>query len=176
MGIYVKILMCCWIFLPILTKQFRKGKDDLGGIVVKPKIKRKDLMSRTDISNAVMDVLSKSSLSSEDTTLNKAFIVYHYYYELESGGHEGLFRWFGQEIREIGIDNYLNELIGVLEEIGAHNYARIEKKYCKELWNLYIALENDGIHEDKFYNVIGKANEEYYKLNDELRELSLIHI
>ena len=138
---------------------------------MKPKMKRKDLMSQTDISNAVTDVLSKYDLSSEDNILNKAFIVYQYYCELESGGHESLFRWFGQYIKEMGIDNYLNKLIGTLEEIGAHNYALIEKKYCKEMWNLYIALENDEIHEDEFYNVIEKATDEYYKLNDELREL-----
>ena len=134
-------------------------------------MKRKDLMSKTDISNAVTDVLIKYDLSSEDYILNKAIIVYQYYCELESGGHESLFRWFGQHIKEMGIDDYLNKLIETLEEIGAHNYALIEKKYCKEMWNLYIALENDEIHEDEFYNVINKATDEYYKLNDELREL-----
>ncbi|KOS66306.1 hypothetical protein AEA09_18865 [Lysinibacillus contaminans] len=134
-------------------------------------MKRKDLMSKADISNAVTDVLSAYDSTSEDNILNKAIIVYQYYCELESGGHESLFRWFGQHIKEMGIDDYLNKLIGTLEEIGAHNYALIEKKYCKEMWNLYIALENDEIHEDEFYNVIKKATDEYYKLNDELREL-----
>lgn len=138
---------------------------------MKLKMKRKDLMSKTDISSAVMDVLSESNLSSEDTTLNKAFIVYHYYSELESGGHEGLFRWFGQEIKEMGIDNYLNKLIGVLEEMDAHNYAMIEKKYCKKMWSLYVALENDGIDEEEFYNIVENATDEYYKLNGELRDL-----
>lgn len=143
----------------------------MGGNVVKPKVKRKDLMSQAAISNAVTDVLSAYDLSSKDNILNKAFIVYQYHCELESGGHESLFRWFGQHIKEMGIDDYLNNLIGTLEEIGAHNYALIEKKYCKELWSLYIALENDEIHEDEFYHVLEKATEEYYKLNDELRGL-----
>lgn len=134
-------------------------------------MKRKNLMSKTAISNAVTDVLSGYDLSSDDTTLNKAYIVYQYHCELESGGHESLFRWFGQHIKEMGIDDYSNKLIETLEEIGAHNYALIEKMYCKELWNLYIALENDDIHEDEFYHVIQKASDEYYKLNDELREL-----
>lgn len=142
----------------------------MGANTVKPAMKRKDLTSKIDISNAVMDVLSAYDLSSEDNTLNKAFIVYQYYSELESGGHESLFRWFGQHIQDMGIDNYLNILIGTLEEMGAHNYAMLEKKYCKELWNLYIALEKDEIHEDEFYHVIEKATDEYYKLNDELRE------
>lgn len=134
-------------------------------------MKRKHLMSKTDILNAVMDVLSEHDLSSEDNTLNKAIIVYQYYTELESGGHESLFRWFGHHIKEMGIDNYLNKLIGILEEIGAHNYALIENKYFKELWSLYIALQNGEIQEDGFYNVIKKATDEYYNLNDELTEL-----
>ena len=138
---------------------------------MKPKMKRKDLISKTDISNAVMNFLSSYDLSSEDTTLNKAFIVYLYYSELESGGHETLFRWFGHHIKAMGIDDYLNKLIGTLEEIDAHNYALIEKKYCKELWNLYIALENEEIPEGKFYNILEKATDEYYKLNDDLRDL-----
>ncbi len=43
------------------------------------------------------------------------------------------------------------------------------------MWNLYIALENDEIHEDEFYHVIKKATDEYYKLNDALRELLEIY-
>lgn len=65
----------------------------------------------------------------------------------------------------------MNKLIGTLEEIGAYRYVLIEKTYCKELWDLYISLENEEIHEDKFYTVIEKETDEYYKLNDELREL-----
>ncbi|PYF06262.1 DMP19 family protein [Ureibacillus chungkukjangi] len=138
---------------------------------MKPKMKRKDLMTKTDISNAVIDVLSKSILSSEDNILNKSLIVYHYYSELESGGHESLFKWFGQEIKDMGIDNYLNKLIKILEEIGANHYVTLEKKYCKKMWNLYVALENDENYEDEFYNIVGEATDEYYKFNDELREL-----
>ena len=122
---------------------------------MKPKMKRKDLMSKTDISNAVTNILISYDLSSKNDILNKAYIVYQYHCELESGGHETLFRWFGHHIKAMGIDDYSNTLIETLEEMGAHNYALIEKKYCKELWNLYIALyENDEIHEDEFYNVI----------------------
>lgn len=128
-------------------------------------------MTKEDISNAVTNMLISVDLSSKNEILNKAYIVYQYYCELESGGHEGLFRWFGHEIREMGIDNYLNKLIGVLEEIGAHNYAMIEKKYCKKMWSLYVALENDEIDEEEFYNIVKIATDEYYKLNDKLRDL-----
>ena len=147
----------------------------VGGNAVKPKMKRKDLMSKSDIWNAVNTVLSEYDLSSEDKKLNEAFIVHQYYSNLESGGHESLFTWFGQYIKEMGIDNYLDKLIGTLEEIGAHNYARFEKKYCHKMWRLYVALENDEIEEDEFYKVIEKANDEYFKLNGELEELLEIY-
>ncbi len=98
---------------------------------MKPKMKRQDLMCNMDITNAVTDVLVTHNLSSKDNALNKAAIVYQYYCELESGGHESLFRWFGQAIQEMGLDHYVNKLIGVLEEIGAHDYAMIEKNILK---------------------------------------------
>lgn len=138
---------------------------------MKSKLKREDLLSKEDITNAVTEILSSYDLSTEDPILNKAFIVYQYYCEMESGGHESLFRWFGHHIKEMGIDAYSNILIGTLEEIEAHKYALIEKTYGKELWNLYSALENNEIHEDEFYTVIEKATDEYYKQNDSLREL-----
>ena len=138
---------------------------------MKRKIKREDLLSKAAITDAVTGILSSYDLSTKDAVLNKAFIVYQYYCEMESGGHESLFKWFGHHIRELGIDTYLDILIGTLEEIGAGNYAMIEKTYCKELWNLYVALEKEEIHEDKFYTVIEKATDEYYKLNDSLREM-----
>lgn len=138
---------------------------------MKPKMKRKSLLNKTDIWNAVTTVLSEYDLSTEDKNLNEAFIVFQYYSELESGGHESLFTWFEWYIEEVGIDNYLNELIGILEKIGAHDYAIIEKKYGQEMWRLYVALENDEIEEDEFYDVIEKANDEYHKLNQKLEEL-----
>ena len=134
-------------------------------------MKRKNLLSKTDIWNAVITVLSEYDLSTDEKNLNEAFIVFQYYSELESGGHESLFTWFEWYIEEVGIDNYLNELIGILEKIGAHDYAIIEKKYGQEMWRLYVALENDEIEEDEFYDVIEKANNDYHKLNQKLEEL-----
>ncbi|MEH6948802.1 hypothetical protein V7068_17385 [Bacillus sp. JJ634] len=138
---------------------------------MKPKMKRKNLLSKTDIWNAVTTLLIEYDYLTEDKNLYEAFIVYQYYSELESGGHESLFTWFKWDIEKVGIDNYLNELIGILEKIGAHDYAIIEKKYGKEMWRLYVALENDEIEEAEFYDVIEKANDEYYKLNQKLMEL-----
>src|SRR5699024_10688846 len=121
--------------------------------------------------NAVITILAESDLSTENKSLKEAFIVFQYYSELESGGHESLFTWFEAYIEEVGIDIYLNELIGILEKIGAHDYAIIEKKYGQEMWKLYVALENDEVEEDEFYGVIEKADDEYHKLNQKLEEL-----
>ncbi|MGM0835118.1 MAG: DMP19 family protein [Bacillota bacterium] len=137
---------------------------------MKVKVKRKDLLDNNDIWNAVIGVLSEYELSNEEKNSNEAYIVYHYYSELESGGHESLFNWFQWYIEEVGIDNYLNELIGILEKIGAHDYAIIEKKYGHEMWRLYLDLEKTKIEEDEFYHVIGKANDEYNILNGKLEK------
>jgi hypothetical protein len=138
---------------------------------MKPKIKRKDLINNDDIWNAVISAVSEYNFPTESKIANETFIVFHYYSELESGGHESLFTWFSEYIKEVGITNYLKELIAILEKIDAHDYAAIEKKYGEEMWRLFIALENDEIEENEFYSVIEKANNEYDKLNDKLGDL-----
>ena len=65
----------------------------------------------------------------------------------------------------------MKELIDILERIGAHEYATIEKKYGQEMWKLYVALGNGEIEEDELYGVIEKADDEYYKLKQNLEGL-----
>lgn len=138
---------------------------------MKPKIKRTDLLNKDNIWNAVSDVLIEYNYQSESQVAYEAFTVLQYYSEMESGGHESLLRWNSDHIEGVGITRYLEELIGVLDKIDAHEYALIEKKYGKEMWDLYVALENDEIDEKEFYSVIEKADNEYYYLNEKLREL-----
>ncbi|AXI00856.1 hypothetical protein DV702_14765 [Sporosarcina sp. PTS2304] len=138
---------------------------------MKPKMNRRDLLDNDNIWNTIITVISECDLSTKDTVLNEAFIVFQYYSELESGGHETLLNWIESYIDEISIDIYLNKLIPTLEKIGAQDYAMIEKRYGQELWRLYVALENDEIEEDEFYNVIKKADDEYHKLNGILENL-----
>lgn len=137
----------------------------------KPKIKKADLLNRDDIWNIVSSVLIEYGYSSENKIAKEAFTVLQYYSEMESGGHESLWNWTSDHIEEVGINHYLEELIGVLEKIGANEYVRIEKMYGEEMWRLYVALENNEIDERNFYSVIEKANDEYYKFNEKLREL-----
>ena len=138
---------------------------------MKSKMKRKDLMNNDDIWNAVISVICDYDFPTEKKTVNEAFIVFQYYSELESGGHEMLLTWFSDYIKEVGINHYLNELISILEEIGANDYVVIEKKYGEQLWQMYLALENDEIKESEFYSIIERADNEYYKLDGKLGDL-----
>jgi len=138
---------------------------------MKRKMKRNELVTNDDIWNAVIDVISNYNFPSDNCTKNKLYIGFQYYSELESGGHESLYTWFSEYIEEAGITTYLNELISFLETIDAQPYAKIEKKYGEQAWRLYKALEAGDIEEDDFYNVIEKADHEYYNLNDKLGKL-----
>ena len=138
---------------------------------MKPKMKRRELMNNDDIWNAVITVISEYNFPTENKISNEAFSVFQYYSELESGGHESLFTWFSEHIEEVGITNYLKELIDILNKIGAHDYAIIEKKYGEKMWRKLVALENGEIEENEFYTVIEKANDEYDKLNGKLEGL-----
>jgi len=138
---------------------------------MKRKIKRKDLVNNDDIWNVVISVICESDFPTENKIKKEAFTVFQYYSELESGGHESLLTWFSEYIKEVGIDNYLKELIEILEKIGAVQYAAIEKKYIEEMWRLFVALENKGIKEDEFYHAVEKGNNEYDSLNGALGKL-----
>ncbi|ANU09673.1 hypothetical protein A1A1_15588 [Planococcus antarcticus DSM 14505] len=138
---------------------------------MKPTMNRKDLLTKDDIWNAVISVVCACDLPTTDSILGEAFIAFHYYSELESGGHETLLSWTESYSKEHGIERYLNELITALEKIGAHDYAMIERKYGHEMWNVYIALENDASQEEEFYKVIEKADGEYYQLDGKLEQL-----
>ena len=138
---------------------------------MKPKMTRKELLDTDNIWNAIITAISEVDLSTKDTVLNEALIIFQYYSELESGGHENLLNWLESYIEEISIEIYLNKLITILEKIGAHDYAMIESKYGQEMWRLYIALEKEEVEEDEFYNVIKKADDEYHKLNGILENL-----
>lgn len=138
---------------------------------MKLKVNRKDLLTDDDILNAVLSAYGNYSFPSENDVTNDVFIVFNYFCELESGGHESLLNWFSWHIADVGITSYLNRLTGILERIDAHDYAKIEKKYGKELWRLFKELENTEIEEDNFYSLIQEADQAYVKLGEKLRDL-----
>lgn len=138
---------------------------------MKPTMKRGNLTATADIWNAVISVVSDREESSTDTTLIEASLLLQYYSEIESGGHEILLTSLESFFYDNGIESYLTDLITVLEKIGAHDYALIEKKYGQEMWRLYVDLKNGEIEEDAFYTVIEKADAEYDNLNQKLEGL-----
>ena len=96
---------------------------------------------------------------------------------MESGGLECLFNWFSNDIEEMGVQIYLNRLMKILQKMDAHEYAELEKNNLKELWTLFLAVENSG-HDEldfesvvaEFYNLLEKADGEYRKLGDKLSD------
>lgn len=138
---------------------------------MKPKMNRKDLMDNDDIWNAVNSVLSEQDFPTEDEKVNDAFLVFQYYSEMESGGHEALLNWTQQYIKEVGIQHYQNGLVGSLEKIGAHDCAAIERTHLEELWKLHLALENDESHEEEYYSKIELMDNAYHGQDGKLETL-----
>ncbi|MFJ7828510.1 hypothetical protein [Psychrobacillus sp. NPDC096623] len=58
----------------------------------------------------------------DDEKRNNFLILFNYFCELESGGHD----WFSEHIEEMGIQTYLNRLTIMLEKVEVHEYAEIE--------------------------------------------------
>lgn len=133
-------------------------------------MKRADLVNNVDIWNAMVELMAEYDFPTDHTIANKEFMVYSYYAELESAGHEGLFNWFSSYIEEVGAHRYFKELRSVLEEMNAHEYALIETKNGEKLWELFQALVKDEIPEDDFYILLEKADQEYHQLNGRLEE------
>ncbi|MGN7300477.1 DMP19 family protein [Ferdinandcohnia sp. SAFN-114] len=129
------------------------------------------MKSSDDIWNEVIHKVCSIDFPTENQVLNEAFLVFQYYSELESGGHEALLNWWSEYISEVGITTYIKELTKVLKKIGAQEYAVILQKYGEEMWKNFVALENGEIAEYSFYQVIEKADREYYKLEDKLQHL-----
>ena len=129
------------------------------------------MKSSDDIWNEVIHKVCSIDFPTENQVLNEAFLVFQYYSELESGGHEALLNWWSEYISEVGITTYIKELTKVLKKIGAQEYAVILQKYGEEMWKNFVALENGEIDEYSFYQVVEKADREYYKLEDKLQHL-----
>ena len=129
------------------------------------------MKSSDDIWNEVIHKVCSIDFPTENQVLNEAFLVFQYYSELESGGHEALLNWWSEYISEVGITTYIKELTKVLEKIAAQEYAVILQKYGEEMWKNFVALENGEIDEYSFYQVVEKADREYYKLEDKLQHL-----
>lgn len=145
--------------------------------MVKIKMKRSELQTDNDIWNAVLSAYGEYDFPTNDEKMDEFFILFNYYCEMESGGHECLFNWFSKDIEEMGVQIYLNRLMKILQKVDAHEYAELEKNNLKELWTLFLAVENSG-HDEldfeivvaEFYKLLEKADGEYRILGDKLSD------
>lgn len=142
---------------------------------MKPKMKRSELKDNNDIWNAVNGVLSELDFPTGDQEVDDAFLVFQYYSEMESGGHEALLNWTQDYIKEVGIKKYQDELASALVKIGAPEYAEIESTHLEDLWNLHVALENDESHEEHYYSKIELMDDAYHSQDGKLEHLLEIH-
>ncbi|MFS0865451.1 hypothetical protein [Fredinandcohnia sp. 179-A 10B2 NHS] len=138
---------------------------------MKTQIKSSQLQTNDDIWNAVIHAICECDFPTENELINDAYLVFQFYSELESGGFEALFNWWSEYIQEVGIHTYVQSVTSVLEKIGAYETAVIFKKYGEDMWSKFVTLETDEIDEEQFYEVIEKANSEYYALNDQLQQM-----
>lgn len=128
-------------------------------------------LSKDDIWNATISIISDYQYPGEDQTLNELFILFQYYSELESGVHESFFNWMQKDIEKAGFSDFFNGLIYSLVKIGAKECAVTMKKYGYEMWKFFKALENGEMVDDSFYHIVEKADREYYLLDGKLGEL-----
>lgn len=89
------------------------------------------MQTNDDIWNAILSAYGEYIFPSDDEKRNDFLILFNYFCELESGGHESFFNWFPEHIEEMGIQTYLNRLTIMLEKVEAHEYAEIEKNYIE---------------------------------------------
>ena len=144
---------------------------------MKIKVKHSELQTNNDIWNAVLTAYGEYDFPTDDEEMNDFFILFNYYCEMESGGHESLFNWFSKDIEEMGSQIYLNRLTVMLRKVGAPEYATIEEKSLEELWRLFLAVENSGNEEldfesvvSEFYMLLEKLDGEYRNLGDKLSD------
>lgn len=145
--------------------------------MLKIKVKRSELQTNDDIWNAVLSAYGEYNFPTNDEKMNDFFILFNYYCEIESGGHESLFNWFSKDIEEMGIQTYLIRLTKMLVKVSAQKYAVIEKNYLEELWRLFLAVESTSTDEPhyesleaEFCMLIEKVDGEYRNLGEELSE------
>ena len=127
-------------------------------------------MTKEDIWNDTISILAETDYPSDNPSINDVYLAYHYYSELESGGHEAFLTWFSEQMEQTGPTTFFQNLKHSLTKINAKPYAKIIDTYGEALWQAFTALEKEEIEEDEFYNIIEKADTEYYQLNGKLEQ------
>ncbi|WP_332647078.1 hypothetical protein [Lysinibacillus sp. 54212] len=118
--------------------------------------------SKEDIWNAIVERISDIDYPSQHPVKNRAYILFQYYSQMESGGHEDVLNWL---FNEKNIDKPLNVILNTLVEAKAICYMDIIDKYGQEMVSLYELLERNQGCEEAFYQVVREADEAYWTMN-----------
>lgn len=78
--------------------------------------------------------------------------------------------WFAEYIEDTVIHTFLEKLTAALARIHADPHAGIERRYGRDLWQLYQAVEK-GEQEDDFYYMVNTADTVYEALEGSLNGL-----
>ena len=142
------------------------------------KVNRSELQTNDDIWNAVLSAAyGNYAFPTENKKKDDIFILFSYFCEMESGGHEALLNWLSETMQGLGIQKYVSRLTKMLELIGAGDYAKIEKVYLEEMLKRYLTIENSDFDDPDFEKleaeylfVIERADEEYRNLEEQINE------
>ena len=127
-------------------------------------------MTNVNAWDIVSTIAIEHSFPLQQPLLNETSIVFQYYSEMESGGHESLLRWQYDQMQAMGFMQYKETLLRVLRAIGADEYAAVEDTHLTRCFELYEALEANRLAEDVFYEAINAADAAYIACEDRLRD------
>lgn len=138
---------------------------------MKPKMKQSELMTNDDIWNAVTKLLSETEDPSENAQLAEALLLYNYYSDMESDGHERLFNYYSETIDIIGIEQFLTEMTDSLRNMDADEYAAILDRYGADMYRMFLGLEDGPVEEAEYYHVFEQADDAYKALDGKIKDL-----
>lgn len=119
--------------------------------------------SKEDIWNAIVEKISDIDYPTHHPLINHAYILFQYYSQMESGGHEDVLNWL---INQKKVDQPLEALRNTFLEASATSYAAIIEKYGPKMVEHFQMLEQNQPHEEDFYQEVKRADVAYWNLND----------
>lgn len=117
----------------------------------------------------VVELFSERAEGSGNKDMNEAFLIYHYYSDVEQGGHENFFTHFSEYIDLIGIEPFTKELTSALQKAGAKEYSDVFSRFGPEAYFMFLGLEDVYANDAEAGNALEKADDAYNRLNGGLK-------
>lgn len=118
--------------------------------------------SREEIWNAIVEKISDIDYPTKYPVTNHAYIMFQYYSQMESGGHEDVLNWLFNEKK---IDHPLAVLINSINEAQAKSYTAYLEVKGQEMWELFQLLKRGEEQEEAFSLMVQQADEAYWNIN-----------